>query len=1077
MSLTMTYLDLQEKFTGLYGDRTLVLMQSGLFYDAFEYDPANCAISEQMISKHRPNKSYNKKIGNAIEAGEKMDVLVTFQNNKAPYSIDNPNKIGFQMLSYEKRKKVLLRNDFVIIRVDQIDPKEQIDRNDPELILYGNIARRVVEIVSPATELTTLLPPTLTNNIISIYIEYQKGSKSLEDFVLTCGVSSLDVTTGECKACELFSKTGDNIYAIQEIYRLILTQQPREIIINVDGLPSEQIGDGGRYGPYARFLRKRLELDKCTHVSIRCNQVDPTYLKLDYQRQFFQKVFFQKSIRKAPPNLTINGIVLSIRQEPLIKNSSSLGEIFSKLGMERMSYGRISLLLLLQYCHEHGEKTIQNIKLPKIDWIDSNRHLILAYNAIKQLNVFSDQSSKGSISSLLDVINLTSTRSGYRILHERLFNPITNVDQLNWSYNMISEMIKTRVSNEHEPSKSLVEIIGTDLKGLPDLERYQRKLTLGVIRPKEFVILYRAYVKVTQLYIKIYSHGGVNLKRLLFSPEVTSSFNLFLKRVTGLFDIDKLETCTIKTGNKEELFDFYENPLLPGTSPRLSQLQDKLSKHQSHLDRICAHLNSFITTRRGEQITYHRKGRGKKNNLNGTSIIITAAKARKLQENLDRIDVNICGNLQFVSINSRKIVHSNVIERLTTEVEECKTQLRTILLNIYHDFLTEAVRDYNFYQPLIKFVGTLDFVKSAAKTAIKYKYYHPVIVSESSEKREEEEEEVKGKGKVEVDQSFLEVTGLRHPIIERIIDHPYIANDLNLGLTQDGILLYGANSTGKSSLTKALGLMIIMAQAGLYTAGKLRYKPYHKIITRLSGHDDLTKGQSSFVIEMEELRIILCNADHHTLVLGDELCRGTESRSGTGLTVSTLEELVKRKSSFIFSTHMHHLSKMEVITRMNEKLKIYHLGIKYDSNLEDLVIDRKIKRGSGSTTYGIEIAKSMGLDGDFIRRAMEISRMVEGDDNQILSTKTSHYNRKLYKTGCLLCGSKLGIDTHHLVEQHKADSNGLIGHVSKDILSNLTHLCKKCHQLVHREGVSLEKKETLSGSVITAKLENSNHQS
>ena len=197
MSLIMEYLDLQEKYTKQYGDRALVLMQMGIFYELYEYDPANCATTEQMKSKYRPNKCYDRKIGKAIEAGDKMQIEVTFQNSKAPYSVHNPNKAGFQMLSYEKRRRVLLQNNFVIIRINQIDPKEPIDLNDPDLIGSGPIYRKVVEIVSPATELSTITPPTLTNNIISIYIEYQKGSKSLEDFVLTCGLSSLDVTTGE----------------------------------------------------------------------------------------------------------------------------------------------------------------------------------------------------------------------------------------------------------------------------------------------------------------------------------------------------------------------------------------------------------------------------------------------------------------------------------------------------------------------------------------------------------------------------------------------------------------------------------------------------------------------------------------------------------------------------------------------------------------------------------------------------------------------------------------------------------------------------------------------------------------
>ncbi|MFN9955062.1 MAG: MutS-related protein, partial [bacterium] len=120
---------------------------------------------------------------------------------------------------------------------------------------------------------------------------------------------------------------------------------------------------------------------------------------------------------------------------------------------------------------------------------------------------------------------------------------------------------------------------------------------------------------------------------------------------------------------------------------------------------------------------------------------------------------------------------------------------------------------------------------------------------------------------------------LRHPIIERLITNvEYIGNDISLN--QNGILLYGINASGKSSLMKALGLAIIMVQSGMYVpATSFEFSPYHHIFTRICGNDDIYRGMSSFVVEMSELRNILQRADERSLVIGDEICCGTEAIS------------------------------------------------------------------------------------------------------------------------------------------------------------------------------------------------------
>ena len=138
----------------------------------------------------------------------------------------------------------------------------------------------------------------------------------------------------------------------------------------------------------------------------------------------------------------------------------------------------------------------------------------------------------------------------------------------------------------------------------------------------------------------------------------------------------------------------------------------------------------------------------------------------------------------------------------------------------------------------------------------------------------------------------------------------YVPNDVCLGKSDGdlGILLYGTNAVGKTSLIKALGISVIMAQSGMYVpCESFTYSPYKYIFTRIIGNDNIFKGLSTFGVEMSELRVILNNCDNNSLILGDELCSGTETDSALSIFNASIEVMSERKSNFMFATHFHEL--------------------------------------------------------------------------------------------------------------------------------------------------------------------------
>ena len=169
-----------------------------------------------------------------------------------------------------------------------------------------------------------------------------------------------------------------------------------------------------------------------------------------------------------------------------------------------------------------------------------------------------------------------------------------------------------------------------------------------------------------------------------------------------------------------------------------------------------------------------------------------------------------------------------------------------------------------------------------------------------------------------------------------------------------------------------LELNIILAQAGLFvSASSFEYMPYTQIFTRILNNDNIFRSQSSFAVEVHELKSILNRADSRSLVLGDELCSGTESTSALSIIATGLNTLCDRESTFIFTSHLHELTKLDEIKSLLN-LEIYHLKIKYDKHTNLLMYDRKLEKGSGPSIYGLRGCEAMGMSDKFLSFAKKI---------------------------------------------------------------------------------------------------------
>ena len=291
---------------------------------------------------------------------------------------------------------------------------------------------------------------------------------------------------------------------------------------------------------------------------------------------------------------------------------------------------------------------------------------------------------------------------------------------------------------------------------------------------------------------------------------------------------------------------------------------------------------------------------------------------------------------------------------------------------------------------------------------------------------------------VESEDSWVQATGLRHPMIEQLLTQvPYVAQDISLAGDETGLLLYGMNASGKSSLMKAVGLCTVLAQTGFpVPAASFTLAPFTAIFTRILGNDNLWAGQSSFVVEMTEFRDVLRFADNRSLILGDELCSGTESLSATALVAAGVETLASRKAKFLFATHLHELGSLGL-----GGVKVAHLAVHYDEATGSLVYDRTLKPGSGSALYGLEVCRALDMPTAFIERALQIRQGLVGDQK----AHVSPYSSESVVSRCEVCGSSAGLETHHI--QHQATFQGPTAALHAP--HNLTTLCGVCHDDHH----------------------------
>ena len=704
------------------------------------------------------------------------------------------------------------------------------------------------------------------------------------------------------------------------------------------------------------------------------------------------------------------------------------------LDLERHPYTTEALATLIDFIIEHDESIIEKMNRPK--FLGGSRYVYIGNNALEQLGVISRDTSDVT---LLDLIDKTSTAFGKRLLKERLLNPICDKELLNSRYDLSEKLL------------DVTDKFDTHLKQIYDLERIQRRIKLGKLHPVELTYITMSLHAILNLLDDIKEKTPIDDKVY----DETQELKRYLEKTFCL------DTCA-----RFRIEQINANIFKEGVYPAIDSILGKQQKEISKIESVAKHIDNFFSKGKldlGTNTTYstinYLESEGYHINLTKNRFVIIE---KELKESFIMIDKQhyFFKDFEYKYLKNSVKLQSELFDTITESYESSQVKLIALVKSRYHESLNEVEKRFsNLIDKLIEFVANIDVAVSNAKCAKSMHLTRPIIE----------------------EGNFYEAIALRHPIIESNEKSGiYVPNDIFLGETTDtkhnhitlnasdseyvkGVLLYGINSSGKSSLMKSIGISVVLAQAGFFVpAVEMRFSMYDKIFTRILSQDNLYKGLSTFSVEMMELKNIFNRADEKSLVLGDEISQGTETESALAIVASAILKLIELKSTFIFATHLHQLGSLQGIQGL-KNLILLHLGVKYDEHHDRLIYNRQLKLGMGDSLYGLEFAKSLHMDETFIKNAYMIRDSLNNSHSELKilkDKKRSKYNKNLYVTKCALCDENVE-DVHHIAPQKLADSDGKIAHFHKNHKHNLIPLCKHHHNLVHQG------KLIISGFVMT----------
>ncbi len=552
-------------------------------------------------------------------------------------------------------------------------------------------------------------------------------------------------------------------------------------------------------------------------------------------------------------------------------------------------------------------------RINNINLYSENKFMRLDINARRNLELIETMRNKERRGSLLWVLDRTKTAMGKRLIRSWIEQPLISPAKITLRHNAVEELFDNR-----EISDSISEL----LTGIHDLERIMTRIVYGSANGRELRSLWSALTKLPELKGKLTSLESTLLK------DVTARLDT-LEDICALIDASIVE---------EPPFTIREGGIIrEGFNAELDSVRIDMNGGKS--------LISAIEAQEKERTGIPKLKVGY-NRVFGYYIEITNSFKDQVPP-------------EYI----RKQTLSNCERYITQELKDLENRIlgahdKSIIIEgqLFEMVRKQIAGELVRIQETAKAIAELDVINSFAVTAVKYDYTRPTITANGK----------------------LYIKDGRHPVVEALQrGTPFVPNDTEMDMNYNRVsIITGPNMAGKSTFMRQVAIIVIMAQIGSFVpASAAEIGIVDAVFTRVGASDDLSAGQSTFMIEMSEVSDILKNATKDSLIILDEIGRGTSTYDGMSIARAVLEYIHDKKlvgAKTLFATHYHELTELEDVF---EGVKNYNVAVKKRG--DDITFLRRIIRGGADESFGIQVAKLAGVPDKVVNRAKQVLASLE----------------------------------------------------------------------------------------------------